>query len=92
MYGGRFNSTREGAMTKAIGQYSSPTHKVLALLHKGRENLRQKYKALREALRVAQNQVREVEKSRETWRLRAESAERELRLQKKAASLTSGNR
>jgi hypothetical protein len=70
-------------MTKRIDEYTSPTHKLLALLHTGRNKLREKYKALREELRVAQNQVRAVEKSRELWRQRAQAAEEELQLQKK---------
>lgn len=73
-------------MTKRIEQYSSPTHKILALLYTGREKLRQKYKAIREDLRVSQNQVRAVEKSREMWRSRAEAAEEELQLQKKTGN------
>jgi hypothetical protein len=80
------NLIKEGPMTKRIEQYSSPTHKILALLHTGREKLRQKYKAIREDLRVSQNQVRAVEKSREMWRSRAEAAEEELQLQKKTAN------
>ena len=75
-------------MTKRIDQYSSPIHKILALLHAGREKLRQKYRELREDLRVAQNQARAVEKSREIWRRRAEAAEKELQLQKKKANRT----
>ena len=78
-------------MTKRIEQYNSPTHKILALLHAGREKLRQKYKAVREDLRVAQNQVRAVEKSREMWRSRAEASEVELQLQKKTANRTVSN-
>lgn len=72
-------------MTKKLDEYESPTHKVLALLHKGRQKLRTKYKAVREELRVAQNQVRAVEKSRQMWRARAEEAERQLdQLKKKS--------
>lgn len=69
-------------MGKRLDEYTSPTHKVLALLHTGRNKLREKYNALREELRVAQNQVRAVEKSRQMWRQRAEAAEKELELKK----------
>ncbi len=70
-------------MAKLIDQYKSPSHKILALLHKGREKLRLKYRAVREELRGAQNQVRAVELSRVMWRIRAEAAEEELQLLKK---------
>lgn len=70
-------------MTKSLDEYTSPDHKVLAMLHTGREKLRVKYKACREQLRVAQNQVRVVEDSRANWRKRAEAAEKELSLLKK---------
>ncbi len=80
--------TKEGPMTKRIEQYSSPTHKILALLHAGREKLREKFRAIRDDLRVSQNQVRAVEKSREMWRSRAQAAEEELQLQKKLANRT----
>lgn len=70
-------------MPKLIDKYKSPVHKVLALLHAGREKLRAKYRASREELRAAENQVRAVQMSREMWRTRAETAEEELRLLKK---------
>ena len=70
-------------MAKLIDQYKSPSHKILALLHKGREKLRLKYRTVREELRGAQNQVRAVELSRAMWRIRAEAAEEELQLLKK---------
>ena len=70
-------------MPKLIDQYLSPSHKILAMLHKGREKLRLKYQTVREELRGAQNQVRAVELSRAMWRVRAEAAEEELQLFKK---------
>jgi hypothetical protein len=76
---------KDTPMTKLINEYKSPSHKVLAMLHQGREKLRLKYKVTREDLRVAQNQVRAVESSRAMWRGRAEAAEEELRLLKKRA-------
>ncbi len=51
-------------MTKSLDEYQSPTHKVLALLHTIRDRLREKYRFLREELRVCENQVRAVEASR----------------------------
>lgn len=70
-------------MVKALDEYRSPTHKVLALVKKGRDALRVKYRALMEQRRVAENQVRAVEKSRALWRARAEAAEAELSALKK---------
>ncbi|MEO8494259.1 MAG: hypothetical protein ABI614_04260 [Planctomycetota bacterium] len=49
------------------------------MLKKGRDDLRVKYRELIERRRVAENQVRAVEKSRQMWRGRAEAAEAELR-------------
>lgn len=70
-------------MVKAANEYRSPPHKVLAMLKKGRDDLRVKYRDLMEQRRVAENQVRAVEKSRTAWRVRAEKAEAELRELKK---------
>lgn len=70
-------------MPKLIDEYKSPQHKVLAMLHRGREKLRVKYRAVREELRATQNQVRAVESSRAAWRTRAETAEEELQRLKK---------
>ena len=61
-------------LPKLIDQYLSPSHKILAMLYKGREKLRLKYQTVREELRGAQNQVRAVELSRAMWRVRAEVA------------------
>jgi hypothetical protein len=65
-------------MTKAIEEYKSPGHKLISMLHVGRDKLRLKYASLRVNLRTAQNHVRAVEKSREMWRQRAEAAEAKL--------------
>jgi hypothetical protein len=67
------------SMTKAVEDYKSPKHKVIAMLRKGRDGLREKYRELRVKFRVAENQIRAVEASREFWRKRAESAEAELK-------------
>jgi len=66
-------------MPKAIHEYRSPPHKIIAMLKKGRDDLRAKYRELMEQRRTAENQVRAVEKSRSMWRARAEAAEAELR-------------
>ncbi len=66
-------------MVKAIDEYCSPPHKIIAMLKKGRDDLRVKYRELMEQRRAAENQVRAVTKSREMWRTRAEAAEAELK-------------
>jgi hypothetical protein len=77
----------DAPMTKAIQDYLSPRHKIVAFLKKGRDQVRQKYTALRVELRRAQNQIRAVTKSRKNWELRARSAEAELdELKKSIAS------
>lgn len=65
-------------MVKALDEYRSPPHKIIAMLKKGRDNLRSKYRELMKQLRAAENQARAVEKSRAMWRARAEAAEAEL--------------
>ena len=70
-------------MVKALQEYRSPPHKIIAMLKKGRDDLRVKYRELMEQRRTAENQVRAVEKSRSMWRARAEAAEDELRELKK---------
>lgn len=71
-------------MPKTLQEYTSPTHKVVGFLKAGRDKLREKYRAQTEKLRVAENQIRAVNKSREAWRERAELAERELKDLKKS--------
>ncbi len=65
-------------MVKALEEYRSPSHKIIAMLKKGRDDLRVKYRELMKQRRMAENQVRAVEKSRAMWRQRAEVAEAEL--------------
>lgn len=64
-------------------KYKSPAHKVIGFLKLGRDQLREKYRLLRKSMRVAENQVRAVTKSRDSWRQRAEAAELEMRQLKK---------
>ena len=66
-------------MVKALDVYRSPPHKIIAMLKKGRDDLRIKYREVMNQRRVAENQVRAVEKSRKLWRERAEAAEAQLR-------------
>jgi len=75
---------QERTMPEDIARYKSPPHKVIEFLKKGRDQLREKYRLLREKHRVAENQIRAVTKSREAWRTRAEAAEAKLKeLEKK---------
>lgn len=71
-------------MPKAVQDYQSPPHKIIAFLRKGRDQLRAKYKALRVDFRRVENQVRAVTKSREMWEQRAKSAEAEVAELKKS--------
>ena len=66
-------------MAKLVEDYKSPRHKIISMLRKGRDDLRAKYRELREKLRVAENQNRAVETSRQAWRERAQAAEAELK-------------
>jgi len=55
------DGTNGTVVRKLIDEYKFPSHKILPMLHKGREKLRLKYSTVREELRVVQNQVRAVE-------------------------------
>lgn len=65
-------------MVKSLDEYRSPPHKIVAMLKKGRDDLRVKYRKVMEQRRAAENQARAVEQSRAIWRARAEAAEAEL--------------
>lgn len=58
-------------------EWKSPVRKLLAFFEKSRDQWKAKHHDLQSRLKKEQNQVRAVEKSRESWRLRAEAAERE---------------
>ena len=71
-------------MVTADEQYKSPAHKVIAFLKKGRDGWREKHKELYTKLRLLENQLRAVSKSRQMWRERAEAAEAELQSKKRS--------
>ena len=73
-------------MTAQLDEFKTPLRKMLAKLLTSRDRLRIKYKTLREQLRVAQNQVRAVEKSRQAWKDRAIIAEQEVEAFKKSSA------
>lgn len=70
-------------MNMQLDEFKTPPRKLLGKLLTSRDKLRSKYKALREQLRGAQNQVRVVENSRQLWKDRAISAEKEVETLKK---------
>jgi hypothetical protein len=74
-------------VVKTLDEYRSTQHKIIAMLKKGRDQLRVKYREVMKQRRVAENQVRAVESSRAMWRVRAEAAEAELLQLKKTLNL-----
>lgn len=70
-------------MNMQLDEFKTPPRKLLSKLLTSRDKLRSKYKALREQLRGAQNQVRVVENSRQLWKDRAIRAEKEVETLKK---------
>jgi hypothetical protein len=78
-----FLPRKEYHVVKALDEYLSPSRKIMVMLKQGRDNLRVKYREVMDQRRVAENQVRAVEKSRAMWRTRAEAAEAELNAIKK---------
>lgn len=72
-------------------QLKSPVRKLLSFFENSRDQWKAKHHDLKTRLKKEQNQVRAVEKSRESWRLRAEAAEREQsRLAAEIAALKKG--
>ena len=65
-------------MRSQATEYLSPAHKVQEFLHRSRDLWRKKHHELKMQIKLAANQVRAVEKSRQMWRERAEAAEAEL--------------
>lgn len=69
-------------------QLKSPVRKLVVFFRKSRDQWKARHHKLRAQLKLDQNQVRAVEKSRDSWRQRAEFAERErARLEQEVASL-----
>ena len=66
-------------MLMTLDDFRSPKHKVFALLMSGREKWKAKHRQVKKLLKLGENQVRAVTKSRENWRQRAFEAERQLR-------------
>ena len=55
-------------------EYSSPAHKLIKFFRSSRDNWKTKQHQVKKELKLAQNQVRAVEKSRAKWRQDAEAA------------------
>ena len=63
---------------KSIDQFTSPTRKLLRFFRSSRDRWKGKCIELRRQHKKLQNQCRAVEKSRQTWRQRAQHAEQQL--------------
>jgi len=59
-------------------EYSSPAHKLIKFFRSSRDNWKAKQQQVKRELKLAQNQVRAVEKSRAKWRQDAEAARAEV--------------
>jgi response regulator RpfG family c-di-GMP phosphodiesterase len=68
-------------------EYLSPPHKVQEFLQRSRDLWRKKHHELKMQIKLAANQVRAVEKSRQMWRERAEAAEAELQRAKTSKNI-----
>jgi len=66
-------------MTSQTSQFLSPRHKIVQFLERSRDLWKKKHHELKMQVKLAANQVRAVEKSRQMWRQRAQAAEAELR-------------
>ena len=66
-------------MTSHATKFLSPAHKVLQFLERSRDLWKRKHHELKMQVKLAANQVRAVEMSRQMWRDRAQAAEAELR-------------
>lgn len=59
-------------------EYSSPRHKLIKFFRSSRDNWKAKHQRVKKELKLVQNQVRAVEKSRANWRQEAEAAHAEI--------------
>ncbi len=59
-------------------EYSSPVHKLIKFFRSSRDNWKTKHQQVKKDLKLAQNQVRAVEKSRAKWRQHAEEARNKI--------------
>lgn len=66
-------------MGMMLNDFKSPKHKILGMLMSGREKWKAKHHQVKKLLKLAENQVRAVTKSRDKWRKRALDVEHQLR-------------
>ena len=66
-------------MASQATKFLSPKHKIVQFLERSRDLWKRKHHELKMQIKLAANQVRAVEKSRQAWRERALAAEAELR-------------
>ena len=77
-------------MTSQATKFLSPRHKVLQFLERSRELWKRKHHELKMQIKLAANQRRAVEMSRQKWRERAQAAEAELRRVKASKNIPHG--
>ena len=69
-------------------EYSSPAHKLIKFFRSSRDKWKAKHQRVKKELKLSQNQMRAVEKSRVKWRQEAEAVHGEIaRLQTKLEEL-----
>ncbi len=59
-------------------EFTSPPHKLIKFFRSSRDNWKSKHQQVKKELKLAQNQVRAVEKSRAKWRQDAEATRAEI--------------
>jgi hypothetical protein len=77
-------------MRSQATKFVSPQHKVRQFLERSRDLWKKKHHELKMRIKLAANQVRAVENSRQMWRERAEAAEAELRRAKSSKNILHG--
>lgn len=60
-------------------EYLSPMRKLVAFFRDSRDGWKAKHHEVKKTVKALQNQTRAVERSRQGWRTRAESAERKTK-------------
>lgn len=72
-------SVATGRTKQVVRVPRSPMRKLVRFFHKSRDKWKAKYSEMRRKYRVADNKVRAVKKSRESWRQVAEQAQQDVR-------------
>lgn len=75
-------------VARKVKEYSSPPRKLIQSFRKSRDGWKSKHRAATHALKLARNQARAVERSREHWRTVAREERRRVRaLERELADL-----